>query len=383
MSRETQVAFKKACEDRGIWAGGKVATHQDLSAYFFARCVELYFLHTGVIAFVMPYAAMSRRQFEGFRKGVFGRHRGKSSERITFVRFVEGWAFSDDVQPLFPVPSCVLIGELRSIGGTAGVLPETVKAASGRLPRRDASKEEAEKSLTWREIPWPRISDEEGGSPYRDHFLNGATIFPRVLSVVEPVSVGPLGGNPAAPLVVSRRTKQEKRPWKDLPSLRMNVEREFVHTLYLGESVAPFRLLRPVLAVIPWDGTRNGLMDANAAQLSGRLHLGKWLAEAERLWAKHGRSGMTFVQQLDYYGKLSAQLPPRELRVLFGASGTLSASARLRDKRAIVEHGLYWIDAESDEEAWYLCGVLNSDTARLRVEYFRRGANGGRVTSTR
>jgi len=139
MSRETQTAFKKACSERGIWAGGKVATHQDLSAYFFARCVELYFLRTGVIAFVMPYAAMSRRQFEGFRKGVFGRQGGRSAERITFLRFVEAWAFSDDVQPLFPVPSCVLIGELRSISGTGPVLPQNVRAASGTLPRRDAA----------------------------------------------------------------------------------------------------------------------------------------------------------------------------------------------------------------------------------------------------
>jgi len=44
----------------------------------------------------------------------------------------------------------------------------------------------------------------------------------------------------------------------------LNVEREFVHTLYLGESVARFRLLQPVLAVIPWDERRNELMDATA-----------------------------------------------------------------------------------------------------------------------
>ena len=379
MSRPTQQAFKKACEERGIWAGGKVATHQDLSAYFFARCVELYFLHTGVIAFVMPYAAMSRRQFEGFRKGVFGRHRGKSAERITFVRFVEGWAFSDAVQPLFPVPSCVLIAELRSIGDTGNVLPGTVHAATGRLPQRDASPAEAEKALRWSETPWPAASEEVGGSVYREMFRQGATMVPRMLCVVERSAAGPLGGNPAAPLVVSRRTNQEKRPWKDLPSLRMNVEAEFIRKLHVGESVAPFRILLPVQAIVPFDPRSNTLIDAATAQLSGHLHLGRWLTEGERLWRKHGRPGLTFIQQLDYYGKLTAQFPLAPLRVVYGKAGTLPAAAVVKDASAVVDHKLYWAAVREENEGHYLCAILNSETARSRVSHLQsRGQWGAR-----
>jgi hypothetical protein len=38
---------------------------------------------------------------------------------------------NDDVQPLFPVPSCVLFGRRRA---TAKALPDTVRAYSGQLP---------------------------------------------------------------------------------------------------------------------------------------------------------------------------------------------------------------------------------------------------------
>ena len=71
MSRVTQRRFREESRRLGVWQGGRVATHQDLSAYFFARCCELYLKRDARIAFVMPYAALSRRQFAGFRSGNF------------------------------------------------------------------------------------------------------------------------------------------------------------------------------------------------------------------------------------------------------------------------------------------------------------------------
>jgi SAM-dependent methyltransferase len=248
MDRGTQKRFREECQHRGLWVGGKVATHQDLSGYFFVRCVELYLKPTGVIALIMPYASMTRRQFEGFRSGIYGTRRGREvGESFAKVKFTHAWALRDDVQPLFPVPSCVLFGLASDLPG--GVLPSFVLAASGTLPRRDASPAEAEAALTWRGASWPPVTDNgEVVSPYRDAFHNGATIVPRMLCVVQLAPLSPLGGNPAAPVVESRRTSQEKRPWKQLPSLRGNVEQEFLRPLYLGESVAPFRLLELVLS---------------------------------------------------------------------------------------------------------------------------------------
>jgi SAM-dependent methyltransferase len=376
MSTETKKAFRKACMDRGIWAGGKVATHQDLSAYFFARCVELYFPLTGVIAFVMPYAAMSRRQYEGFRKGVFGQHKLKTkAERIIFMRFTEGWAFSDDVQPLFPVPSCVLFGELRSIGGTGRVLPATVRSASGHLPRRDATAEEAAAALTWTEAPWPAASGEDRESEYRESFRQGATMVPRMLCLVDLVDVA-LGANPQAPLVQSHRSKQEKSPWKTLPALRGNVEAEFLRPLYLGESIAPFRLLEPITTIIPW---RDGLLDSTAAQRVGEARLAGWLAKAERLWKTQGRSSMTLMERWNYNGGLDSQFPIASVRVVYAASGTLPAAATLFDARSTVEHKLYWAAVGGIDEARYLCAVLNSETSRERVAHLQsRGQWGAR-----
>jgi BarA-like signal transduction histidine kinase len=259
------------------------------------------------------------------------------------------------------------------------VLPQTIRAASGTLPRRNATPQEAQKMLTWHDASWPAVSDDETGSSYRDAFRNGATIFPRVLCVVEPAPVGSIGAHRAAPVVHSRRTAQEKPPWKNLPPLRGNVEAPFLRPLYLGESIAPFRLLEPALAVIPWDQSARRLLDADAAQRAGHIHLARWLVGAERLWRQHGRSGTSFLDQLDYYGKLTAQLPPSPLRVVYAKAGTLPTAALLKDRAAIIENKLYWARPASQSEAHYLLAILNSETVRARVAHLQsRGQWGAR-----
>jgi hypothetical protein len=361
MGRQMKARFREECQRLGLWSGGRMATHQDLSAYFFVRSVELYLRPGGVIAFVMPYATLSRRQYEGFRSGRYfasARH-GPTGNPVT-TRFTEVWAFPPRVGPLFPVPSCVLFAR----AGESGPLPSSLTSFAGTLPRRDASPTEAQSALQRAEEPWPPVGGD-GVSPYRARFRQGATIVPRFLALVSP-STGALGADPQAPRVESRRSAQEKPPWRGLAPLSGQVERRFVRRLFLGESVAPFRLLEPALAVIPWDDEAGGLLDADGALQAGYPLVARWLREAEALWREHGRSKMSLQQQLDYYGKLSAQFPIPPVRVVYAASGTLPAAAVLRDTSAVVDCELYWAPAEGDE-ARYLEAILNSETARSQV----------------
>lgn len=383
MSPDMQKRFKQECQDRGIWAGGKVATHQDLSGYFFSRCVELYLRGAGLIAFVMPYAAMNRKQFEGFRTGWWGigrtdprqKARRRNVKLVAEARFEEGWTLDEHVQPLFPVPSCVLFARNTS----SGRLPPKVIRFRGRLKKRNAVLAEADAALTTTVEDWPEAPLMEGGSPYRERFRQGATMVPRTLCVVERVAAGGLGGTASAPLVRSHKTNLEKEPWKSLPPLQMTVEREALRDLYLGESIAPFRLLEPVLSVVPWDAGE--VLDSGKAGTRGLPKLAAWLAEAEGHWDAHKskRTKLTFVQQLDYFGKLSSQFPVAPIRVLYSKAGTLAASAILRAAEGVVDHKAYWMAAGSEGEAYYIAGILNSETARARVEHLQsRGQWGAR-----
>jgi len=88
---------------------------------------------------------------------------------------------------------------------------------------------------------------------------------------------------------------------------------------------------------------------------------------------------MSLLEQFDYYGKLTAQLPPPPLRVVYAASGTWPAAAILRAREALADTKIYWAPAGSMDEARYLVAVLNSETARRRVASLQsRGQWGAR-----
>jgi len=178
--------------------------------------------------------------------------------------------------------------------------------------------------------------------------------------------------------VESRKNSQEKEPWKGLPPLSHPVEKEFLRRLYLGESLVPFRLLEPALAIIPWS-KKHGLLNAERARECGFGNLTRWMKEAEDLWAEHGRRKMSLQDRLDYLGELSAQMPPARLRVVYAKAGTLAAAAILRDRAGIVDHKLYWARCDSGAEASFLVAVINSETLRSKVApYQSRGQWGAR-----
>jgi hypothetical protein len=353
MSREMQQRFREASQRRGLWVGGKVATQQDLSGYFFARCVERYLPIRGKIAFVMPLASMTRLQYEAFRTGRFG-ERNRQTNAI--VQFDEAWTFDSDIQPIFNIPSCVLFGHRDA---TATRLPETVRAYRGSLPSRDAHPDVAQKFISYSTRPWPPIAGAVRPSPYAERFRQGATVVPRRLFCVQVDQSGRFGFDRNAPLVHSRVSSQDKIPWKEVPPLDGQIEAEFLYPLLLGESIAPFRVLGATTSIIPWD--RGGLISARAAVNRGHNHLASWLQRAEEIWETNKVSDMTLNQRLDYHGELSNQFPIRSRRVVYAASGSLPAAAIIEDGRAVVEHKLYWIELSDITEGRY---SLRSSTAK-------------------
>jgi hypothetical protein len=93
------------------------------------------------------------------------------------IAWDEAWTMDNDVQPLFPVPSCVVFGRRRA---TVKALPDTVKAYSGHLPARDASELVADNCLTVEEdAPRPaegqfRGSHGAGATPKRKSAIGGS-----------------------------------------------------------------------------------------------------------------------------------------------------------------------------------------------------------------
>ena len=373
MPKEMQELFRTRAMERHLWAGGKVATQQDLSAYFVARSIELYLKPHGRFGFVMPFAALSRIAYEGFRKGYFS-----SQSEDCVIGFDTPWDL-DAVKPdPFPVPSSVVFGDRLAHKESARPLPTKHIVVAGRI-HADSDTPPADQ-LSWnapsqgaRTTTYTKPS-----SPYADRFRQGATLVPRMLVLVEVDKPGPL--QPKTQLAVrSRRGRLDKKPWTSLPDNAGVVEKAFVRQVFLGEHCLPFRMLDPVTGVIPFDG--KGFLSGDSEKIDRYSGLAKWWRHAERTWDEHKgpASKLSLLDRINYHNELGAQFPSASIRVVYTKAGNYLTAATITSPEAVIDHMLYWGSVATLQEARYLTAILNAPALGEIVEpYQSRGAFGAR-----
>ena len=359
----------------GIWAGGHYATQQDVAGLFFARSADLYVRDGGVIGMVMPHSALQTGQHSKWRTGKWqakssGKGRNRVQGRVLAVDF--GYKTAWDLEGLkpndfFPLPASVVFARRVGEGDEAAATPLAghVDRWLGKAGASDMQR-----------VP-TGITDTSVGkeSPYAGFSRNGATIFPRCLFFVDETD------NPAViqagqtVTVNPRRGSQDKEPWRSLDLAAITdhtIEARHVYDVHLGETLVPYATLAPLKAVLPMRSgdaeiprDPDGIGGIALSGLEWRMR-DRWQTVSQ-LWAnnKTAANRMDLFGQLDYYGKLSAQMEwqvtpgDRPFRIVYTSSGTPTA-ALLHDRSALVENLLFWTTARDAHEANYLLGIINS-----------------------
>ena len=222
-------------------------------------------------------------------------------------------------------------------------------------------------------------------SPYADFARQGAVLVPRCLFLAEQTE-NPTNVQVGQTVTLNpRRGSQDKEPWRSLnldEITTQTVEAEHVYAVHLGETVVPYATLSPLKAVLPFRAT-DGQIPADASDVGGirvggleRRMRGRWRT-ISRLWEenKTAANKLNLLEQLDYYGKLTAQLEwkqnpePRPVRVVYGGWGVPTA-ALLDDPHAIVDYKLFWVACKDHVEAHYLLAIINSDVVLDQVTPF-------------
>lgn len=348
MPEDMQATFRAMSERRHLWAGRELAIHQDLSGLFVVRAAELYLKVGGRVAMVLPNAAIDREQFGGFRTGNYSDPVG-----ATALAFEGSWDLRRIRPHFFPRGSSVVFARRTK---KPNPLSTDTEVWTGRLTGPGMQWREARSEL--RRAPGQlRIATGSAQSSFGPRFTQGATFAPRMAFLVDERPAGPLGLPAGRVAVASSRSNYENQPYSQLPSLEGVVESEFVRPVFAGETLLPYRVVKPLKAVVPCSGQR--LLAPREIELHPGMK--RWWDQAEAVWAAHRTSErLSLSDQLDYHGKLTKQLPIPPFRVVYNASGMHLAAAKVRSERAIIAKSLYWAAFTDEREADYLCAILNS-----------------------
>ena len=370
MTRAQQKSFKTMSQVRGLWAGGTLATNQDLAGLFVARCIELYLRPGGSFGFVMPWAVLPTESdinagtHGGFRTGSYTSPGGPVR-----IAFTQAWDLHKIKRPIFPLPACVVFGQRQRAHHTARALPVIYSEWAGRVGA-DSTWAEAEPRISMNDVE--AVQAYRAPSPYNCAFTQGANIVPFFLFNVTVEESSRLGTAEGKVLIRSRRSNNERAPWKDLPPLHHKVEKRFIRQLYTGAAIMPFRCLPATAqAVIPLN--EQGLVTSDSQLLERSPGLANWWREAEEVWiANRSSESLSLIEQLDYRQKLSRQLPAAGYRVVYGGSVMYMAAALATDPSAVIEHQLYWGLTENLAEARFLIAILNSDAVTMALRRMQR-----------
>ena len=322
---------------------------------------------------MLPHSALQAGQYSKWRSGQWRARKSGPSVSVDFT-FKPAWDL-EQLKPnsFFPIPASVVFARKLSQDVSGKPLAGSVERWRGTAGAEDVRRETAG-------IIDPGAADE---SPYGGYSWQGATIVPRVLFFVSETENTAIVQAAPTVTVNPRQGSQDKAPWKDLDLTAITgqtVEKRHLFSVDLGESIAPYVTLEPLKALLPLKRGDAAIPTDDSGP--GGIRLGglerrmrqRWQT-VSRMWEenKTHANKLDLLGQLDYYGKLSAQLEWQQdagnglLRVVYTKSGEPTA-ALLQDSEALIDHLLYWIPCSTIDEANYLLAIINSNALQAAVK---------------
>ena len=368
-----------------IWAGGKLAPHQDIATLFYTRCAELYAKPQATIGMVMPHSTLRTGQHGKWRSGNYKRKGGKNAPRTGLnLRIHEPWDLDNVGPDFFPMPASVVFAQYTGADEGTALAPATVQVWRGNW-RDDYA------GIT-RMIEALHHDDGKHKSPYAELSSQGPTITDRRLFFVEETASTAMLPAANTTNVSPRLGDQDKITYDGQLNLLEGVmSNDHLFDVYLGECIAPYATLDPLRAALPVhrptmtmavDHSKCKGHKHNACRLEVEaLHQSmrkRWDIADEMFRDAHKNQTIKdLYSNLNHLNKLTSQLEYLQAaiagdgttRVAYTQSGQPTAAV-IRDHHAIVDRKLYQTICGSEDEAYYILAILNSKELTTAAEKF-------------
>ena len=368
-----------------IWAGGNLASHQDIATLFYTRCAELYARLGTKVGMVMPHSVLHTGQHLKWRSGNYKRTGRQNTTSIGLdLRVHEPWDLDNVVPDFFPMPASVVFAEYDGMGQGTRLAPATVQVWRGDWQKDYAGMTRKSEAL--------HHDDGNFKSPYAELSSNGATIYDRRLFFVEKVPHTAMLPATNTTNVKPRLGRNDKKTYEGhLNQMEGVVNNDHLFDVYLGECIAPYVALDPLKAALPvhrptmtmplrHDACENDKHDAcqlDVAALHPTMQRRWNNAVAMYRQAHKNQANSDLYRNLNHLRKLSSQLEylreaingTPKIRIAYTGIGTPTATTITNDK-ALLDNALYQTVCGSEDEAHFLTAVLNSSELAARAKPF-------------
>lgn len=374
-------ALVKLANKHGIMPRGSSFPHVELATIFLVTSIRRYVSDGGIIACIMPHSMLNGRHEEPFRNGEY-----LHSEMPTEFKLTEIWelpkeAFNNRAAVIFAkkehvesvlreVTGVILDSELHGSEVTFKLI------TNGKATAFSHNTQSVEKALD-------TVYFNQGF----DGMPRTAVIFK---CVQQPNQQWTVSSIPATGDALSFAVKDAKTCKSFTVGTVTNIDGSLLYEMITSNQVMPFAPVKPLKAFIPVKYIPGqGAVELTDRDLALLGKSNKVLADRVRHCAENGvefyQAKGGYLTYLDTRSKLSRTLQDvSKWRVLYGAGGSnISASAVNCDEissphRLAIDQTLYWRGADSEDEALYYVGLLNSDAINDAIKDFQPEGNFGK-----
>lgn len=376
-----QAILRQKANSYEIKPPGSSHLHIELATIFLLHAVEKYLKDNAKVGCIVPETVLNGHHQNPFRKFQFFSSPHKVSFDVTEIWKTEKHVFKNN--------AVVLFGEKSSPDPDSAVpIPGKIAQSDGSFEDIVLFRNKQGERTAWSE---QEISEEATGFYTPANFRQGADIMPRKLLFYE---VSPTH-NPAfvkarsidavnSPLAF---TVKDAKKNKDFSLSERVLPIELFFDVITSNLLTPFDLAEPQKALLPIkkdDEGRWGMIPEREIRLKGAPTRNTFKAICNELDADHASIPDLF-DLINERGKLVQQILAKTGYLVFtGAGGGKVCSAYLNIDncdftRLVLDQTVYWAQVETEDEAIYLTGLLNSEAIGSIIEDFQpRGAFGKR-----
>lgn len=374
-------SLRERAERYGIKPEGSSHLHIELATIFLLHAVERYLAPGAIVGCVLPESILSAHHHNPFRQAEYLHARKAVQFLVDDIWRVEKGTFKNEAVVLFggkregtPLTTVTIPGKLAALAGLTDLSFQRVSQG---------------KRTAWTDKPAAGAGMEGFFKPA--DFRQGADIMPRTL-VFHSCSRVP-GAAPRWNLTpIDRLTNSLRylvagaKIHKDFTLNVSNVDGRFVFDVLLSHHLTPFHMSDPAKGLLP---IRKGETSAQWIPVpeSDLAAYGVGTSQAfEAVFTAASQSSEEYFEKLDSNRrKLTSQILPTDGWLVFmGAGGGLVCASYMAVQSysiesLVIDQTLYWAGVPTEDEAFYLTGLLNSEAINLVIKEFQpRGQFGER-----